>query len=95
VSRESIAHSLITQLLPRPRSHGYDGASRLTSVNGIGYSYIAVGNTIKKSNIATGEYWTYSWNDANQLTVAADYQSNGTLIQSVTFKYDQHLGGSE
>ncbi len=33
-------------------------------------------------------YWTYSWNDANQLTVAADYQSNGVLIQSVTFRYD-------
>ena len=52
------------------------------------YSYDAVGNTIKKTNIGSGEYWTYSWNDANQLTVAADYQSNGTLIQSATFKYD-------
>ena len=52
------------------------------------YKYDAAGNTIWKTNISTGEYWAYSWNDANQLTVAADYQSNGTLIQSVTFQYD-------
>ncbi len=52
------------------------------------YKYDAAGNTILKTNISSGEYWTYTWNDANQLTVAADYQSNGTLIQSVTFQYD-------
>jgi hypothetical protein len=58
-------------------SGAHDGASRLTSGNGIGYSEAAVGNTIKNTNVNSGEYWTYTWNDANQLTVAADYQSNG------------------
>jgi RHS repeat-associated protein len=52
------------------------------------YSYDADGNTIQKTNIASGEYWTYAWNATNQLTLATDYNANGSLIQSVTFKYD-------
>jgi RHS repeat-associated protein len=62
--------------------------NRLLSDGTWNYSYDAVGNTIQKTNIASGEYWTYAWNDANQLTLASDYQANGTLIQSVTFKDD-------
>ncbi len=69
----------------------YLGASRLTSLNRLGYSEAAVGKSINKTNINSGEYWTYTYNDANQMTVAADDQTNGTLTQSVTFKYDAFL----
>jgi hypothetical protein len=63
----------------------------LTSPNPLSYSEAAVGNSIQKTNISSGEYWTYTYNDANQMTVAADDQTNDTLTQSVSFKYDAFL----
>ena len=39
-------------------------------------------------NIATGETWTYGYNNANELISAVDRTSTGTLIQSVAYVYD-------
>jgi RHS repeat-associated protein len=62
--------------------------NRLQSDGTWNYSYDNVGNTVQKVNISTGETWTYSWNDANMMTLAVDRDSHGNLIQQVTLDYD-------
>ncbi len=62
--------------------------NRLGSDGTWNYTYDNLGNTLSKTNIATGEYWSYTWNDANRLTNASDFNKDGTLIQSISFKYN-------
>src|SRR6185437_150629 len=57
------------------------GGNRLLSDGTWNYTYDNVGNTILKTNIITGEYWTFAWDDANHLTLASDYDVHGNLIQ--------------
>ena len=52
------------------------------------YTYDAEGNTITKVNIATGETWTYGYDDNNRMVSAVDRQADGTLIQEAAYEYD-------
>ena len=63
--------------------------NRLLSDGTWNYSYDAVGNQVKKVNIATGETWTYGYDFNNRLTSAVDRVADGgALLQRVTFQYD-------
>jgi RHS repeat-associated protein len=50
------------------------------------YTYDKNGNQQTKTNPKTGETWTYSFNEVNQLIQAVDTTSSGTT--TVTYKYD-------
>jgi YD repeat-containing protein len=58
---------------------GYSTAldNRMTSDGTWNYTYDAEGNTLTKTNIATNEQWTYSYDSANHLTSAVDKNSGG------------------
>ena len=52
------------------------------------YTYDAVGNTIGKTNIQTGETWAYSYDLNNKQTLAVHKNASGTLIETVALSYD-------
>ncbi|OAI40494.1 hypothetical protein AYO40_00745 [Planctomycetaceae bacterium SCGC AG-212-D15] len=52
------------------------------------YSYDQNGNVSGKVNIATGENWTYTYNDANAMISAVDKDANNNVLQTVTYTYD-------
>ena len=46
------------------------------------YTYDANGNELTKTNISTGDYWTYGYDDKNEMTSAVDKTSGGTIETS-------------
>jgi len=60
--------------------------NELTS-NGVWtYAYDAAGNETGKTNTSTGEQWTYSYDDMNELITAVDVASGATT--TVSYEYD-------
>ena len=52
------------------------------------YDYDAEGNRTRKTNIATGDYTVYEWDNRNRLTRVASYDSSDTLTADVHYSYD-------
>ena len=52
------------------------------------YNYDYEGNEITKTNISTGDKWTYGYNNANELISAVEKTSGGTTEMDVEYKYD-------
>ncbi len=52
------------------------------------YTYDAAGNETGKTNIATGETWTYSFDNKNDLTAAVQKTISGTVEMEADYKYD-------
>jgi RHS repeat-associated protein len=52
------------------------------------YTYDDEGNEITKTKISTGDYWTYGYDNKNELTSAVEKTSGGTLELSVNYVYD-------
>ena len=66
-----------------------DGKSASASEYGAGISLVdANGNELTKTNIATGDYWTYGYDDRNELTSAVDKTSGNVIETSAVYKYD-------
>ncbi|WP_165232213.1 RHS repeat-associated core domain-containing protein, partial [Aquisphaera insulae] len=59
-----------------------------TASPGTTYLYDNAGNTIRKTDTATGNYWTYAYDYHNRLTSAVQKNSGGTTLNSVTYAYD-------
>src|SRR5207248_1031610 len=73
----------------RTMSGYHTGPDNQMSTDGTwNYSYDAEGNVVTKTKIIGGETWTYSYDTLNHLTNATDKTSGGTVIVSVTEKYD-------
>ena len=62
--------------------------NEITSDGTWNYTYDAVGNLTNRTNITTGEEWTYGYNLNNQLVSAQQYDSAGALQMTVTYVYD-------
>jgi RHS repeat-associated protein len=52
------------------------------------YTYDADGNETSKTNIATGETWTYGYNNANQMISAVETTADGAVEIQAAFQYD-------
>jgi RHS repeat-associated protein len=71
-----------------------NGGSTVTTGNQIStdgtynYLYDANGNVTKKTNISTGDYWTYGYDQRNELTSAVDKTSGNVVELTATYKYD-------
>ena len=52
------------------------------------YTYDANGNEIGKRTPRTGDNWTYSYDDKNEMISAVDKTSGGTVETSAVYKYD-------
>ena len=52
------------------------------------YTYDKNGNTLTKTNTASGDVWYYTWNYKNQMTSAVEKTSSGTVLQSEQYTYD-------
>ena len=52
------------------------------------YTYDAEGNELTKTDIATGDTWTYGYSPENQLTSAVETDAQGDVETSVAYKYD-------
>ena len=66
------------------------GANNRTTNDGVyTYTFDAEGNVTKKSKGASADTWTFSYNNANQLTGVEDRSSDGgTLVMKATYTYD-------
>jgi RHS repeat-associated protein len=60
----------------------------LTSDGTYNYQYDADGNRTKETDIATGVYTTYAYDDRNRLTAVTSYNSAGAVTQTVDYTYD-------
>ena len=52
------------------------------------YGYDNEGNETTKTNISTGDYWTYGYNNANELVSAVEKTSANVTELVVDYKYD-------
>ncbi len=52
------------------------------------YSYDAEGNRIGKTDPASGLSWVYTYDDANRMTSASEYDGSQGLMARVTYTYD-------
>jgi RHS repeat-associated protein len=52
------------------------------------YSYDADGNLIGKTNISNGTSWTYTYDDANDMTAAVEKDSSGNVLVSASYTYN-------
>jgi hypothetical protein len=52
------------------------------------YSYDAEGNLAGKASIATGETWTFRYDNINHLTHVEQRSADGTLLMQADYKYD-------
>jgi RHS repeat-associated protein len=52
------------------------------------YTYDTAGNRTGKTNIATGETWTYTCDNANHLIGAVDRDASGDILSESTYVYD-------
>jgi RHS repeat-associated protein len=62
--------------------------NRLTTDGTWNFLYDQEGNVVQKTRIATGEYWTYAYDNLNRLTAAVDHNSSNTVLETVTYTYD-------
>jgi RHS repeat-associated protein len=62
--------------------------NRLLSDGTYSYTYDNEGNRTSRTNIATGEVTSYSWDYHNRLTDVTTKDINGTLIKAVGYTYD-------
>jgi RHS repeat-associated protein len=62
--------------------------NRLLSDGTYSYTYDNEGNRTSRTNIATGEVTSYSWDYHNRLTGVTIKDINGTLIKAVGYTYD-------
>ena len=60
----------------------------MTSGGGYTYGYDNNGNTISKTQLSTGDVWTYSYDYENRLTGAVEKSSGGATLEQVTYTYD-------
>jgi len=65
-----------------------DGNNHITSDGTYDYDYDAEGNRTRKTEIATGDYVTYTWDHRNRLTDVAFFDDTDTLLKSVHYTYD-------
>src|SRR5262249_16060317 len=63
-------------------------ANRLLSDGVWNYSYDFEGNVIQKTAVDGSQTWLYAYNLDNQMTSAAQYAGNGTLLGTVNYAYD-------
>ena len=52
------------------------------------YTYDVRGNELTKTGIATGDQWTYGYDDANHLVSAVEKNSQGRVEVQADYKYD-------
>jgi RHS repeat-associated protein len=52
------------------------------------YTYDKNGNTLTKTNTATGDQWTYSWDYHNRMAEAVEKTSGGTVENDEKYTYD-------
>ena len=52
------------------------------------YAYDADGNRVGQTSKSDGSYWVYSYNAADQMTVAEHFDSGGDVLSQVTYVYD-------
>jgi hypothetical protein len=66
-------------------STGYatGAGNEMTSDGTYDYTYDAKGNEQTKTNISTGDKWTYEYNNANEMTSAVETTSGSAVEQSV------------
>jgi YD repeat-containing protein len=82
-------------------AYGYDangnrdsGSNTVTTGNEMSadatwtYSYDKEGNLKEKDNKSNSSKWTYAYNASNELTEAKFYNTSGTLVGTVDYKYD-------
>jgi RHS repeat-associated protein len=62
--------------------------NELLSNGTFAFTYDAEGNEITRTNIATGDKWTFGYNNANELVSAIETTSAGTVETQVAYKYD-------
>jgi hypothetical protein len=62
--------------------------NEITSDGTYDYTYDNDGNEITKTNISTGDNWTYGYNNANELVSAVEKTSGGTTELAVAYEYD-------
>ncbi len=62
--------------------------NEITSDGTYTYTYDAAGNMTEKYTISSGNYWTYSYNQLNQLTTVNYYTSGTGLTQQENYQYD-------
>lgn len=69
---------------------GYDTGpgNRLLSDGTYDYEHDAEGNTVRRTEIATGSYRTFEWDHRNRLTAVKDFIADDTPTQVVEFTYD-------
>ncbi len=60
----------------------------MTSGGGYTYGYDNNGNTISKTQLSTGDVWSYSYDYENRLTGAVEKSSGGATLEQVTYTYD-------
>ena len=75
---------------PAASGYTYNGTykNELTSDGTWNYSYNADGNITGKTNISTGDYWTYAYDNRNELVQASDYNVSNDLESESAYKYD-------
>ena len=64
--------------------------NQLLSDGTYGYTYDNEGNRTSRTNIATGELTSYSWDYHNRLTSVVIQNSSGTVTESVAYTYDAY-----
>ncbi len=60
----------------------------MTSDGTYNYTYDANGSELTRTNIATGDKWTYEYNSGNEMVSAVETTSGSVVEQSVAYKYD-------
>ena len=71
-------------------SDGYEtgNANRLDSDGTYSYEYDDEGNLIRRTELASGDYREFAWDNRNRLLEVIDRDSQDDVIQQVSFVYD-------
>ena len=64
--------------------------NQLLSDGTYSYTYDNEGNRSSRTNIATGEVTSYSWDYHNRLTSVVTQNSSGAVVKSVAYTYDAY-----
>lgn len=62
--------------------------NRITTDGTYNYEYDDEGNLTKQTEIATGKYRTFTWDNRNQLTKVIDYSASNVILASTDYLYD-------
>jgi len=65
-----------------------NAGNELASNGTYSFTYDNEGNEITKTNISTGDNWTYGYDNKNEMTSAVQKTLGGVTEQSITYKYD-------